>query len=35
MRINGVLLTAAIALAVVVGWDKYGKGGATGMRRAA
>lgn len=26
MRINGVLLTAAIALAVVVGYDKYGKG---------
>lgn len=31
MRINGVLLTAAIALAVVVGYDKYGKGG--GMRK--
>lgn len=33
MRINGFLMTALVALGVVVAYDKYGKG--TGMRRAA
>lgn len=31
MRLNGLLVTALIALGVVVAYDKYGKGG--GMRK--
>lgn len=27
MRLNGLLVTALIALGVVVAYDKYGKGG--------
>lgn len=33
MRINGVVLIAAVSLAVVIAYDKYGKGGGGGIRR--
>lgn len=33
MRINGLVMTALIALSVVIAYDKYGK--STGMRRGA
>lgn len=32
MRLNGLLMTAVVALAVTVAYDKFGKGGAL-MRR--
>jgi hypothetical protein len=34
MRINGIVMTALVALGVVIAYDKYGSKGA-GMRRAA
>jgi hypothetical protein len=35
VRLNGLLMTAVVALGVVIAYDKFGKGGGIALRRGA